>query len=66
MITHKAYQYMPKGWSCIITNKEAQARVAHNVASSGVMGRPAWAACRGAVMCPTKADRPEKGVAVSI
>ena len=48
------------------TDKETQARVTHNAASSGVMGRPAWATCRGAVLCSTKADRPEKGVAVSV
>ena len=66
MITHKAYQRMPDGWSCITTDKETQARVTHNATSSGVMGRPAWATCRGAVLRHTKADRPEKGVAVSI
>ena len=57
---------MPDGWSCITTDKKTQARVTHNAASSGVMGRSAWAACRGAVLCPTRADRPEKGVAVSV
>ena len=47
-------------------DKQTRARVTHNAASSDVMGRLAWATCRGAVLRPTKVDRPEKGVAVSI
>ena len=47
-------------------DKKTQARVTHNAASSGVMGRPAWATCRGAVLCSTRAGKPKKGVAVSI
>ena len=48
------------------TDKQTRARVTHNAANGGVMGRPAWATCRGDVLCSTKATRPEKGVAVTV